>query len=122
MTRLLLIVTALFEVATGVLLLAWPSELLTLVLGPTSVSMGLTGARVAGAVLLMLGVACWFKREAGQLPAGRRLIAILLAYNIAVAAVLAIAGVRYGFAGIALWPVVAAHAALAAWCAASLRS
>ena len=83
--------------------------------------MGLTGARVAGAVLLILGIACWLKREAGHLPAGRRLVATLLTYNIAVAAVLAIAGVRYGSAGIALWPVVAAHAALAAWCAVSLR-
>jgi hypothetical protein len=122
MTRLLLIVTAVFEAATGLLLLIWPSEVLELLFGPaTTAPLGPGGARVAGVVLLALGIACWFARDRGQSAAGRRMITTMLTYNIAVAAVLAAAGIRSAPVGIALWPAVVAHCALAVWCVASLR-
>jgi hypothetical protein len=122
MTRLLLIVTAVFEAATGLLLMVWPSGVLALLFGPvTATPLGPGGARVAGVVLLSLGVACWFARDHGQRAAGRRMITTMLAYNVAVAAVLAAAGIHYAPVGIALWPAVIAHCLLAVWCVASLR-
>ena len=122
MTKALLILTAIFEAATGLLLMIWPSEVLTLLFGPaTAAPLGPGGARVAGVVLLALGIACWLARDRGQSPAGRRMITTMLTYNVAVAAVLAAAGIRYAPVGIALWPAVIAHCALAAWCVASQR-
>jgi hypothetical protein len=123
MTRLLLIVTAVFEAVTGLALMMWPSGVLTLLFGPaTAAPLGPGGARVAGIVLFALGVACWFAREHGLRPAGRRMITTMLTYNVAVAAALAATGIQYAPVGIALWPAVIAHCALAIWCTASLRS
>jgi hypothetical protein len=122
MTRLLLIMTAVFEAATGLLLMIWPSEVLALLFGPGSAApLGPGGARVAGVVLLALGIACWLTRELGPTPAGRRMITTMLAYNVAVAAVLAAAGIHYAPVGIALWPAVIIHCVLAVWCVTSLR-
>jgi hypothetical protein len=49
------------------------------------------------------------------------MITTMLTYNVAVAAVLAAAGIRYAPVGMALWPAVIAHCLLAVWCVASLR-
>lgn len=55
MAKALLILTAIFEAATGLLLMIWPSEVLTLLIGPaTTAPLGPGGARVAGVVLLAL--------------------------------------------------------------------
>lgn len=122
MTRLLLIVTAVFEAVTGLLLMISPSGVLTLLFGPaTTAPLGQGGARVAGVVLFALGVACWFTRKHGSRQAGRRMVTTMLTYNVAVAAALAAAGIHYAPVGIALWPAVIAHCTLAVWCAASLR-
>lgn len=40
----------------------------------------------------------------------------MLLYNAAVVAILVLAWANQGMFGIALWPVVLAHAALAVWC------
>jgi hypothetical protein len=56
---ILLIVTALAEAATGLVLLVWPPVLLALLLGVDPVSPETTScARIAGAALLANGVAC----------------------------------------------------------------
>jgi len=62
-----------------------------------------------------LGVACWLARDDGRSLALRGVIAAMLLYNCAAAAVLAHAGAVLGFAGILLWPAVALHVALAVW-------
>lgn len=122
MTRSLLIITALFEAATGILLIFWPSEVLALLFGPNpAIPLGPTGARVAGVVLLALGVACWISRDHGEKPAGKRMIATMLTYNVAIAAALAAVGIYDRLHGIVLWAALAAHVALAAWCVSSLR-
>jgi hypothetical protein len=69
--------------------------------------------RVAGAALLALGVASWLERRE---PAPGGLIAGLLVYNATVAGLLVYAGLGLDMAGVALWPAVALHAAMAAWC------
>ena len=120
--KILLVVTAVGEASTGLLLLALPALVGSLLLGasissPAAVAM----IRVGGAALLGIGAACWLARNDGQSVAAKGLLAALLLYNLAASAVLAHAGTVLGLAGIALWPAVFLHAALAVWCIACLR-
>jgi hypothetical protein len=46
----------------------------------------------------------------------------MLLYNVAVVAILVLARMRLGLFGIGFWPVVLAHAGLAAWCVACLST
>lgn len=113
----LLSVTGVVEAATGFALLAAPSMLVELLLGAEAgTSSGLTVSRVAGVAILALGVACWLARDDATSRAANGLVAAMLLYNVAVAAVLVLAWMRLGLFGIALWPVALAHAGLAAWC------
>lgn len=118
----LLIVTAAVETATGLVLLALPSLVVSLLLGGSlDTPAALVVARVTGAALLALGVACWLARNDQQSRAATGLIAALLLYNTAAVAVLVYAGIGLGLSGIGLWPAVLLHAALAVWCIACLR-
>jgi hypothetical protein len=109
------------EAATGLMLLAAPSLLVELLLGAApGTPAGLTVTRVAGAALLALGAACWFARGDAASRAARGLVAAMLLYNVAVAAILALAWTSLALFGIAFWPVVLAHTGLAAWCVACL--
>jgi hypothetical protein len=113
----LLVVIAFGEVGTGLLLLALPSVPLALLLGVEQASPeAVFIARLTGGALLAIGVACWLGRSdklgAAQLP----LIAGALVYNAAAVGLLAYAGLLLSLVGIALWPAVVLHAALAVWC------
>jgi hypothetical protein len=114
--------TALGEGATGLVLLVLPSVLLELLLGVEQASPEVNvAARIAGAALLAIGVACWIGRCEKQ---GSALIGILsgvLIYNVAGAGILAYAGVFTDLVGIALWPAVVVHGALAVWCVMCVR-
>ena len=115
--RLLLKVTALLEAATGLGLVAMPSVVVQLLLGtPLDSSAATMLGRVAGVALLALAVACWLARDDTYSPAARGLVAAMFLYNVAVAALLVFAGVGLGLRGIALWPAVILHAAMAVWC------
>jgi hypothetical protein len=115
--RLLLKVTALLEAATGLGLVAMPSVVVRLLLGaPLDSSAATMLGRVAGVALLTLAVACWLARDDTHSPAARGLVAAMFLYNVAVAALLVFAGVGLGLRGIALWPAVILHAAMAVWC------
>ena len=46
----------------------------------------------------------------------------MLLYNAAVVAILVLAWTNQGLSGVALWPVVLAHAALAVWCVVALSA
>ncbi len=121
MNRLLKL-TAIIEASTGLGLLAVPSVVVRLLLGsPLGTSAAVMLARVAGAALLALGVACWLARDDTQSRATRGLIVAMLMYNLIATAVLAFAGIGLGLHGVALWPAVILHAAMAIWCVTSLR-
>ena len=117
----LLIVTALAEVGTGVVLLVQPSVVFRLLLGvsfeaPEAVVVG----RITGAALLAIGVACWLARNDRHSPAQRGVLIGVLIYDAAAAVLLAYAALELSLAGIVLWPAAALHTVLAGWCVACL--
>jgi hypothetical protein len=60
----LLIVTALIELTTGLLLVPFPSVMATILFGaPIDSPVALTVARVAGVALISMGIACWLGRN-----------------------------------------------------------
>ena len=114
--------TALIELCAGLALLCFPSVTVTFLAGaPLETSTALTVARVGGAGLLALGVACWLARRDTRSEAARGLVAAMLIYNFAAVVVLAFAGLGFGLHGVGLWPAVFLHAVMTAWCVACLR-
>jgi hypothetical protein len=115
----LLIVTAGVEVGVALLLLLLPSIPFALLLGVSSAPPeAVLLARVAGAALLAIGVTCFLARGDRDGLAQRGVLTGVLIYDVAAAALLAYAGSVLSMAGIALWPAVVVHTALAAWCVA----
>lgn len=114
--------TAAVELAAGLGLLASPGLAFALLLGVGEVDrVGAFAGRLAGTALTAIGLASLIGRRAGPGTAHLGLMTGLLFYNAAVAALLVYAGVVLDLAGVALWPVVGLHTALAAWCGASVR-
>jgi hypothetical protein len=119
----LLIVTAILEVGAGAALICLPSFVTTLLLDvPLTTPEALVVARVGGAGLLALGVACWLARGDAQSRAANALVAGILAYNVSAVIVLGYAGVALQQVGIVLWPAVVLHVAMAGWCVLCLRA
>jgi len=113
----LLIITAIIEGATGLGLLVVPSMVAQVLLGGAlDAPAAVTVARVAGAGLLALGVACWLARDDG-----RALAVAMLFYNVAAVAVLAHAALGLELSGIGLWPAIGLHTVLAGWCTVALK-
>ena len=109
--------TALIEGATGVALLVVPSFVVKLLLGsPLDSAPAVVLGRVAGAALLALGIACWLARIDIQSRAVRGLGAAMLFYNLAAVVLFIYAACYLKLQGVALWPAVILHAAMAAWC------
>src|SRR5271154_3449254 len=108
-------VTAVIELGAGSALMCCPSATATLLLGvPLDGAAPLTVARVGGAGLLALGVACLLARGDARSRAARALVAAMLLYNIGAVLILGAAGVRLRPVGIVLWPAVANHNGIAA--------
>jgi len=119
----LLIVTAALETAIGLALLGVPSLVISLLLGGSlDAPAALLVARVTGAALLSLGVACWLARNDEKSRAAVGLVTAMLLYNAAAVLVLLYASIGLALSGIGLWPAVLLHAALAVWCIACLRN
>ncbi len=115
-------VTAVIEAGAGVALGCFPSVAVALLLGspldsPAAVVLG----RLTGAALLALGVACWLARGDAQSRAAKGLIAAMTVYNLAAAMLFLFAGIGLGLRGVALWPAMVLHAAMAVWCVTCLR-
>ena len=117
----LLTTTAAIEAGTGVGLLAVPSVVAQLILGATlDAPAAVTLARVAGAGLLALGVACWLASYDTQSCAARGVVTGMVLYNLGAVIILAAAGIRSQPVGVALWLVVILHTAMTVWCVTSL--
>jgi len=113
----LLIVSAVGEAGTGLLLLLLPSVPLALLIGVEHASSEtVLVTRLAGAALLAIGVACWAARNDHGSFAQLGLVTGLFIYDVAAAALLTYAGLVLNMAGILLWPVVVIHGVLAIWC------
>ena len=114
--------TAVIEAGAGLALLCLPSAAAKLLLGtPLQEPAAFTVARVGGAGLLTLGIACWLARSDTQSSAARGLIIAMVVYNLGVALILGAAGVLSQPVGVILWPAVVLHTAMTAWCIMSLR-
>jgi hypothetical protein len=102
--------------------LAPPSVPLALLLGVEQASPeAIFMVGLFGVTLIAVGVACWLGRSDELGPSQLGLIAGALVYDAAAAALLTYAGLFLNYVGIALWPAIVLHAALAVWCAVCLR-
>lgn len=120
--QIFLLLTAVGEGVTGLLLLIWPAILVSLLLGVEAASTEASVlARVAGTALIAIGLMSGMARADTGSPALRAVLSGILFYDLAVAVVLIAAGLVWGLAGVLLWPVVVLHLALAGWCLACLR-
>lgn len=118
-----LLLTAVAEAVTGFFLLLFPAVPLALLLGLQGASVEtLFVARVAGSALIAIALTSGLARDDGGGAALRAVLAGLLLYDLAVAGVLAYAGLEPGLVGILLWPAVLAHLTLALWCAGCLSA
>jgi len=120
--KILLTMTGFIETGAGAALLGFPSAAVKLLLGsPLDTSAAVTLGRVAGAALLVPGIACWLARGDAQSRAARGLVAAMLFYNFAAVALFTFAGLGLELRGVALWPAVILHAAMTVWCLSCLR-
>jgi hypothetical protein len=119
--KALLITTAALETGAGLGLLLAPSAVATALLGaPLESPAAQAVARIAGAALLALGVACWVARHHAGSGAARGIITGMLLYNGGAAAVLVQGAMGAGLRAVGLWPTAILHTAVAAWCLACL--
>jgi hypothetical protein len=80
-----------------------------------------TVARLAGAALLSLGLACWLARRDTS-RAAKGLVSAMVLYNLGAVLILGATGIRSPQpVGIALWPAVVLHAGMTVWCFTALR-
>jgi len=102
--KMVLVLAAVSEAATGLALLIVPSLVGRLLLGEELTGVALPVARVLGIALIALGVACW---------PGTPLVG-MLTYSAVVTLYLAYVGFAGGLNGVLLWPAVVLHAILTA--------
>jgi hypothetical protein len=115
--KLLLIIAAVLEGATGLALLLKPAVVVSLLLGaPLDTPTGLVAARIGGAALVALGIACWQARNGERGSPATGVVEAMLFYDFASAMVLVYAGTRLDLHGTLLWPAIVLHLCLGAWC------
>jgi len=102
-------VSAVIEVATGVVLIATPDLVAQVLLSAGLTGTGVAVARLCGIGLLSLGLAGWPSGESVPLQVARA----LFAYNLLAAFYLGYLRVGGGFVSYLLWPACILHAVLA---------
>jgi hypothetical protein len=95
------------EAGFGAVLAAYPPIVGRLLFGVDVAGLAEVVSRFAGIALVGLGVACW------PGPSGRSVLNGMLVYGTLAALYLAVVGLGGEFAGVLLWPAVAAHVVLA---------
>jgi hypothetical protein len=114
-------VATVVEAGAGLALLGLPSVTASLLFGTSlDSSAAVSLARVGGAAIIALAIVILLARRDVDGPASQGVVVALLFYNPAVAGVLAFAGFGHDLHGILLWPAVAFHIAMAAWCVVTL--
>ena len=99
------------EIATGLALLVAPQIVISLLIGGDEPVRAMPLARVAGIVLLALGVACW--PPGGSATSEPPAVRAMLMYNALIALYLAYLFAAGHLGGVLLWPAVLLHAAVA---------
>jgi hypothetical protein len=120
--KLLLIISAVLEGATGFALLVVPKVAVSMLVGvPLDTPGGLVAGRIAGAALIALAIACWQARNGERGSPVSGVVKAMLFYNFAAALVLVYAGIRLDLRSALLWPAIVLHLCLGAWCVLNLR-
>ena len=101
-----LMIAALAEACTGVILLASPSIVVRLLFATEILGAGEIMSRLAGTALIGLGAACW------PGPSTRRAFQGMVTYSVLAMLLLLYFGVRGESVGLLLWPGVIVHAIL----------
>ncbi|MEI6265261.1 MAG: hypothetical protein WCP74_09140 [Sphingobacteriia bacterium] len=115
----LLTVTALLEGCTGLALAFVPSLVASKLLGTSFTDQSaMIIARLAGAALITIAIACWFSRTN---PQSTTMVKAMLAYNIFSIVLLSYTALGEKIAGPGLWPAVLIHLGLLIWCLVSLK-
>lgn len=113
--KLLLTLTALFEIVTGLALVAVPSVTVRLLLGVSLMEpSGILLGRIGGAALVSLATNCWLSRD--ERHSALATTKALVFYNIAAALFLIYGALIEKFSGFGLWPAAALHIAFLVWC------
>jgi len=114
-----LTITALIEGVTGLALAIMPSLVVSILLGTslTDISAILI-ARLAGAALITIAIACWLSRSNTQSAV---MVKAMLGYNVFSTVLLVYAVLVEQISGPGLWPAVLLHFGLLVWCLSSLR-
>jgi riboflavin transporter FmnP len=115
--KLLLIIAAVLEAPTGLALLLIPSIATSALLGtPLDTPTGLVAARIAGAALVALAIACWQARNGERARPATGVVEAMSFYNFATAMVLVYAGIRLDLQSAMLWPAIVLHLCFGIWC------
>jgi hypothetical protein len=106
MKKNVLLLAALAEAGTGVILLAYPPIVVRLLFNAEIAGAGAIMSRLAGIALIGLGTACWPGNGS------RRAFYGMVTYSVLAMLLLIIVGVRGEGVGLLLWPGVVVHAIL----------
>ena len=119
--KLLLIIAAVLEAGAGLALLLIPTVAVSALLGaPLDTATGLVVARIAGAALVALAIACWQARNGERGSPATGVVKAMSFYNFAAAMVLVYAGIRLDLRSALLWPAIVLHFCLGVWCVSNL--
>jgi hypothetical protein len=105
----LLMLAAMGEALTGLLLLVYPPIVVRLLFNAQISGAGMVMSRVAGIALIALGTACW--PDDGR-SGNARAFRGMLCYSLFVTPYLAYLGLEGAWGGSLLWPTVVLHLAL----------
>lgn len=113
-----LTLTAIFECATAIALLAAPQTFILLLFEvELNEPMAILVAQIAGAALFTIAITCWQSRKFLNETSTRGLLQALLFYNIAVALLLVYSALNYSLISAGVILVAITHFLFAGWCA-----